>query len=165
MTTVASEVLVRAPLPEVFAVASDWRHWAEWFAGTSRFHALGEPTRGTGARYAYRARVLGIAWPVETEIFDFVEDSGWTGRSRRGPEHRTSWRFTAEGADTRFVFSMEYRIPLLPGMLDRLLVRPMWQQLVEQSTRNLKRRLEEGRTARPPEPAIVAAPASPSVGS
>ncbi len=164
MTTVASQVLIRVPLPEVFEVASDWRHWAEWFAGTSVFCPLGEPARGTGARYAYRARVLGMAWPVETEISDFVENSGWTGVSRRGPEHRTSWRFTAEGADTRFVFSMDYRIPLLPGWLDRLLVRPMWQQLVEQSTRNLKRRLEAGRPARPTGAASVAAPASPGTG-
>ncbi len=148
MGTVSSEVLIHAPLPEVFAVASDWRHWAEWFAGTSQFQAITEQTRGTGTRYAYRARLLGIAWPVATEIADFVENSGWIGVSCRGPEHRTSWRFTAEGDDTRFVFSMDYRIPLLPAVLDRLLVRPVWQRLARESTRNLKRRLEAGRTPR-----------------
>ncbi len=125
MTTVSSEVLIHAPVQEVFAFASDWSCWADWFAGTSDFRPLTAQTRGTGARYAYRARVLGVRVPVETEICDFVEDGGWTGVGRGGPESRTHWSFVPEGDDTRFTFRMEYRIPLMPDVLDRLLVRPV----------------------------------------
>ncbi len=147
MSTVSGEILIHAPVHDVFAFASDWRHWEEWFAGTAGFRPLTPETRGNGARYAYRASVLGLPFPIQTEIRDFIEDQGWRGVSRRGPKNETRWRFEAEGEDTRFGFSMTYHVPGLPDVLDRLLVRPVGQRLVEQSVENLKARVERGRTA------------------
>ncbi len=148
MSTVSGQVLIHASPHEVFSVASDWQQWSEWFAGTSDFRAVTSQTRGNGSRYAYRARLLGIAVPVETEICDFVEGRGWRGVSRRGPRHETSWQFTPEGDGTRFVFSMEYQLPFIPGFIDRWLVRPAWQRLAQRSADNLKLRIE--RVAQPP---------------
>ncbi len=152
MSTVSGQVLIHASPHEVFGIASDWQQWPEWFAGTSDFRAVTSQTRGTGSRYAYRARLLGIPVPIETEIRDFVEDGGWRGVSRRGPDHETRWQFTPEGDGTRFVFSMDYELPLTPRFIDRWLVRPVWQRLVQRSADNLKVRVER-RIAQPAAPA------------
>ena len=142
MSTVSGEALIHAPLHDVFAIASDYRHWSEWFVGTSRFRPVTDLTRGTGTRYAYRVRVLGLSVPVETEVCDFVEDGGWRGVSRRGPRHETRWQFVPEGDGTRFTFRMDYELPLVAKFLDRLFVRPEWQRVVQESAQNLKRRVE-----------------------
>ncbi len=142
MSTVSAQVLIHASPHEVFGVASDWQQWSEWFAGTSDFRAVTSQMRGTGSRYAYRARVFGIPVPVETEICDFVEDGGWRGVSRGGPRSETRWQFTPEAGGTRFVFSMDYELPLTPGFIDRWFVRPAWQRLAQRSADNLKLRVE-----------------------
>jgi len=59
----------------VFAFASEWRTWPDWFEGVSDFRPTTEVLRGNGARYAYRARLMPGIWAsVETEIHDFEED-------------------------------------------------------------------------------------------
>lgn len=148
MSNVSSEVLIDASPHDVFAVASDYRHWSEWFVGTSGFRPVTERTRGTGARYAYHVRLLGLSVAVETEVCDFVEDRGWRGVARRGPRHETRWQFVPEGEGTRFTFSMDYELPLVARFLDPLFVHAQWQRVVKESAQNLKRRVEgrEGRS-------------------
>ena len=142
MSAVSSEALIHASPHDVFAIASDYRHWSEWFVGTSGFRPLTDRTRGNGTRYAYRVRVLGLSVAVETEVRDFVEDGGWRGVSRRGPRHETRWQFVPEGDDTRFTFRMDYELPLVARFLDRWLVHAEWQRVVDESAQNLKRRVE-----------------------
>ena len=141
MTRVEDSVIVDAPVHAVFAYASDWRRWPEWFEGVSDFRPTTDATRGTGARYAYRARLMGIAARVETEVRDFVEDQGWTGIAIRGLPHRTHWRFEAQGESTRFTYTLEYQlpVPLLGSVVDTLLVRGQWRRIIGRSMSNLRR--------------------------
>jgi len=93
MTRVESSVDVPAPLAEVFAYASDWRKWEEWWEGVSDFKPTTKLTRGNGTRYAYKAWIAGITLNLETEIHEFAENVGWTGMVIKGPPHRTKWVF------------------------------------------------------------------------
>ena len=137
---IEDSIVVAAPLNEVFAYASDWQHWAEWFKGVSDFRPTTAIERGNGARYAYRASLMGIPASVETEIADFAENGGWTGVSVRGMAHRTSWRFEPHGEGTRFSYRMEYQLPLplLGPALDALLLRRHWRRTIKQSLSNLQ---------------------------
>jgi hypothetical protein len=152
MARIESSVLVRAPLHEVFAYASDWRRWAEWFEGVSDFRPVTEIARGNGARYAYRARVACFRVEVVTEIAEFAENVGWKGVSRRGMPHTTHWRFEAVGDQTRFTYVVEGRVPVpgLSRLIDGLLLEPQWRRIVEGSLANLKRRFESMRENPPP---------------
>lgn len=151
MSRASASVLIEAPPHDVFAYASDWTHWSDWFAGATGFRPVGRITRGNGSRFRYRAKVFGIPVPIDTEIRDFTEDRGWTGVTRRGPRSETSWHFEPEGTGTRFTFGMHDRLPLLPQAIDRRFVLPFWQRSVERSARQLKQQLESRGAQQPPE--------------
>jgi len=144
MTRVEASVEIAAPLEDVFAYASDWRRWEEWWLGVSDFRPTTEVTRGNGTRYAYKAWIAGIRLGLETEVCDFVENVGWRGVVTRGTPHTTRWVFEPAGTGTRLTYTLEYRIPVpvLGPPLDSLFMRPGWQRRLERSLANLKVRLE-----------------------
>jgi uncharacterized membrane protein len=141
MTKIEESIVVDAPVAAVFGYASDWRRWPDWFEGLSDVRSTSGVSRGTGARYAYRVRVLGVPVSVETELQDFVEGQGWTGVGTRGLPHRTHWRFEAQGQSTRFTYGLEYRLPplLLGPMLDALFARREWRGILRRSLSNVQR--------------------------
>ena len=145
MTRIEGTVEIPAPVEEVFAYAADWRRWAEWFEGVSDFEPTTEVTRGNGARYAYRAKMMGIRAKVETEIHDYVENAGWRGVGTRGMPHATRWIFEGRGSSTRFTYVQEYElpVPLIGPLLDSLLMKPAWRRIIDPSLENLKRHFEE----------------------
>jgi hypothetical protein len=144
MSRIELSVLIPAPLPEVFAYASDWQRWSEWFEGVSSFRPITDVTRGNGARYAYAARLMAFRIEVVTEIADFVENVGWTGIARKGMSHTTHWRFEPRGDQTWFTYGLEYRVPLpvLGLLIDSLMLKPQWHRIIAASLGNLKRRFE-----------------------
>lgn len=147
MTRIADSVVVDAPLEAVFAYASDWRQWPEWFVGVSDFRPTTAVTRGDGARYAYRASLMGIPATVETEVRGFAENRGWTGIATRGLPHRTHWRFEAKGDSTRFTYELEYHlpVPLLGALLDSLVLKRQWRRVVRRSLHNLRAHFDAGK--------------------
>jgi uncharacterized protein YndB with AHSA1/START domain len=144
MSKVEASVEINAPVSEVFAYASDYRHWEDWWQGVSGFRPTTEVTRGNGTRYAYKAWIAGLKLNLETEIHDFVENAGWKGAVTKGPPHRTQWVFEENGNKTRLTYILEYNlpVPLLGPLLDSLLMRPGWQRMLEQSLGNLKTHFE-----------------------
>ncbi len=149
MQKIEKSVEIDAPIVDVFAYASDWRRWEEWWEGVTKFRPTTQVTRGNGARYAYKAWVAGLTVNLETEIRDFEENAGWTGIATKGPPHRTQWVFEEKGQRTRLTYILEYDLswPVLGPILDFLLMRPGWRRMLEHSLRNLKTQLEgpEGR--------------------
>jgi len=140
MTRVEASVVVPAPLGEVFAYASDWRKWEEWWEGVSDFRPTTDLARGNGTRYAYKAWIGGLTLNLETEIHDFAENVGWVGTVIKGPPHRTQWVFEDQGERTRLTYILEYNIPVpvLGRLLDNWLMRPGWQRRLERSLENLR---------------------------
>jgi len=145
MTQIKRSVEILAPVEEVFQFAADWQNWTKFYEAVSEFKPTTEHARGNGARFAYKAKLLGIKAPVETEITDFVENEGWTGVSVRGLEHKSQWIFAATNGATRFTYVLSYRLPLpvLGAVLDAIFMKPAWEKIIENSLKNLKRIMEE----------------------
>jgi uncharacterized membrane protein len=140
ITRIEASVDIAAPVEEVFAYASDWRRWEDWWEGVSSFKPTTERARGTGTRYAYKAWMAGLTVNLETEIHDFVENVGWRGEVTKGMPHRTQWLFEAKGAATRLTYILEYSLPV--PLLDSLLMKPGWRKRLEMSLQNLKLHFE-----------------------
>ena len=140
MTNIEASVDIAAPIEEVFAFASDWKHWEDWWEGVSDFRPTTQVTQGNGARYAYKARMMGVSASVETEIHEFVPNRGWKGVSTKGIPHRTHCIFEQVGDCTKFTYALEYdlRVPLLGSMLDSLFMKPQWNRIIRESLDNLK---------------------------
>jgi hypothetical protein len=144
MTRIEASAIIPGTPDEVFGYASDWQKWAEWFEGVSGFQPTTEVLRGNGARYAYKARLLGLDATVETEIAEFIEGRGWKGIGRKGMPHTTYWSFEPVDAHTRFTYALEYGIPIpvVGGLLDVAFVRKQWRRIIATSLDNLRRRFE-----------------------
>jgi coenzyme Q-binding protein COQ10 len=140
MTRIERSIIIEAPIKDVFSYAADWRKWSDWFEGVSNFKATTEVEQGNGARYAYKARMMGISAKVETEIHDFVRDKGWTGIATKGMPHRTYWIFESIGDKTKFTYALEYKLPLpfLGSLLDSLIMKPQWERIIGNSLKNLR---------------------------
>lgn len=145
MTRIERAVEIAAPVEEVFAYAADWQRWEEWFEGVSGFEAKTEVSQGNGAKYSYRAKMLGVPAKVETEIHDYVENSGWRGVGTKGMPHTTRWIFEAKGDATRFTYVLEYGlpVPLIGALLDSLFMKPAWRRIIDDSLENLRIHLEK----------------------
>lgn len=139
MTHIEHTVLIQAPVEKVFSYAADYRTWSEWFEGVSDFKSTGTISQGNGARYSYKAQLLGVSAAVETEIHDFEVNRGWKGTATKGMPHRTQWIFERVDEGMRFTYILEYQmpVPLLGPILDSLFMKPAWKKLIQKSLNNL----------------------------
>lgn len=144
MTRIEKSVIIKKPVDEVFAYASDWKKWSDWFVGVSDVRPTTETKKGNGTRYAYKAKMVGLRVQVETEIHNFTVNRGWIGKATRGMPHQTQWIFETYQGDTKFTYVLEYKIPLplLGNLIDKLLLKPQWISILEKSLKNLKRNLQ-----------------------
>jgi uncharacterized membrane protein len=144
MTSVEKSIDIDRPIEEVFTYASDWKYWHEWFEDVTPFRPVTEIQKGNGARYAYKASMMGMKVPIETEIHDYIINKGWNGKSTKGVPHRTHWKFEAAGKGTRFTYGLDFRmpIPLLGGILERSFLKPQWENIIESSLHNLKAKFD-----------------------
>ena len=140
MKRIEASVVLNAPIRDVFAYASDWRRWEEWWKGVSNFRPTTASDRGNGTRYSYKAWIVGMSMNLETEIHDFVENVGWRGVATKGPPHRTQWVFEPKDGKTQLTYILEYDLPWpsLGPILGALLMRPGWQRMLTRSLENLK---------------------------
>lgn len=140
MTRIEHSVIIQAPVEQVFSYAADYRKWSEWFEGVSEFRPTTDVKQGNGARYAYKARLMGISARVETEIHDFVPSRGWTGVASKGMPHKTHWNFEPLGESTKFTYVLEYQlpVPLVGSLLDSLFMKPQWDKIISRSLENLR---------------------------
>ncbi len=144
MPTLERSIVIEAPIQEVFEYAADWRHWPDWYVGFSDISPTTEIERGNGAIYAYKMCVLGLPFKAETEVHDFVENSGWSGRRIRGVPHRTNYVFEDLTPHTSFTTSIYYSlpIPMIGRVLCSLVFNRAWRRILEKSLNNLKAHFE-----------------------
>jgi hypothetical protein len=135
MQRVEHTTIVDAPVHEVFAYASDWRFWSDWFYGFSDCSPLTETERGNGTVYEYTMKVLGFPFRLRTEIQNFVENEGWSGIGKKGVPHRTTWIFEDLESRTKLTYVAEYSlpVPILGSVFCVLFFNPEWRRILKKS--------------------------------
>ena len=144
MPTLEKSIVIEASVDEVFEYAANWRHWPEWYVGFTDVSPTTEVERGDGAIYAYKMWVLGLPFRAQTEVHDFVENRGWSGRRIKGVPHGTNYVFEDLMPHTRFTASVYYSlpIPVLGPVLCSLFFNGAWRRILEKSLENLKAHFE-----------------------
>jgi uncharacterized membrane protein len=145
MTEIYRSINIEAPVNKVFEYASNYQKWPEFFEGVSEVKPVTKISHGNGAKFIYKAKVLGLKVVVGTELQQFKENEGWIGKSFKGLEHRTQWIFEKSNGDTKFTFIQNYKFPLYFGgkFIDKMLAQPQWIKIIENSLQNLKRIMEQ----------------------
>jgi len=139
MTRIEKSIIINKPVEAVFNYASDWEKWSDWFEGVSDFKPTTETKKGNGARYAYKAKMMGLKVNVETEIRNFVENQGWTGKGTKGVPSHTEWIFEKVDKGTQFTYVLEYKLPFPPisSLFNKYIMKPQWNRIIEKSLRDL----------------------------
>jgi hypothetical protein len=145
MPTLTRSIIIEAPIHEVFKYAADWRYWPDWYDGFSDVSPITEVEIGNGAIYAYRMWVLGVPFKAQTEVHDFVENRGWSGRRVEGVPHKTTYVFEDLKPHTRFTTSISYSlpIPILGRVLCSLFFNRAWRRILEKSLSNLSAHFQD----------------------
>ena len=138
MRKIEDSVVVDAPVRDVFAYATTWEAWTDWFVGFKDCSLVAGTEHGDGAVYDYTMWVLGLPFRCRTEIHDLVENVGWRGRGIGGVPHRTRWIFEDLDGRTRMTYIAEYAlpVPLLGPLFCALLADPAWRRLLRRSLEN-----------------------------
>jgi len=149
MGEIKRSIKIEAPVNEVFRFASDYQKWPEFFVGVSDVMPMTETTRGSGAKFIYRVKALGMKFTVGTELKEFKENEGWVGKSFKGLEHQTQWIFKKSNGNTEFTFIQRHKLPLYLGgkLVEKMFIQPEWIKIIENSLKNLKRIMEEKQNA------------------
>lgn len=90
--------------------------------------------------YAYKMWVLGLPFKAQTEVYNFVENKGWSGHRIKGVPHKTTYVFEDLDPHTRFTTIIYYSlpIPILGPVLCSLLFNKAWCRILAKSLNNLK---------------------------
>ena len=144
MTKIEASLEINKPVKEVFAYASDWKHWTEWREGVADLKPTTATDRGNNTRYAYKALVAGLKFNLETEIHYFKENVGWQGIVRTGLPHKMQWQFENKASKTNVKYIIEYSPPwfLIGPLLNFFIIKPNWQRMLKKTLNNLKVHLE-----------------------
>jgi len=143
MTRIEKSIEINAPVEKVFEFVADWENVSKYFMGISDFKPTTEKTRGDGARFSFKAKILGVEQEMEEEVSNFVENEGWTMTSVTDFESKDHWAFEPLDDQTKVTYTLEYELlGTLQKVLDALLVKRQWETNIEKSLQNLKRLLE-----------------------
>lgn len=144
MTRIENSIVIKKAIDEVFNYSSDYEKWSDWFEGVSDFKPTTETKKGNGTRYAYKAKMMGLSVPVETQIHNFVPNNGWIGKATKGMPHQTQWIFETVDEGTKFTYVLEYKlpIPVLGPLFDKFILKPQWIKIIEKSLQNLNKKFQ-----------------------
>ena len=108
------------PPGDVFAWVADYRNVPRVLDGVERWEALGDRTRGVGARFDVSMRALGLPLENVLVLDRWAEGRAIGWRSERGLIAQTgSWRFEPHGEGTDVTLTISYEAPggALGGLL------------------------------------------------
>jgi len=146
MPTVTAEVVVKAPLEKVYALAKDIERFPEFMEDVEQVEILEQTSERQVSRWVGVVKELGrkIRWTEE----DFWDDDGHVCRFRQIEGDFTSyegvWSFeeSAGGTLVKLEVTYEYRVPLVGALIQNLLKRKV-QQNCQSMLDALKRKAEE----------------------
>ena len=145
LTKVEANTEINKPIRDVFAYASDWKHWEKWRVGAYDIKPVTDGGIGNSTRFTYQAHVAGMTFNLETEIHYFKENTGWQGIVRKGLPHKMQWTFENKVNITKVTYAIEFGTPwfFIGPFLDFFILKPNWQRMIEKSLDNLKNHLEQ----------------------
>lgn len=150
MANFTTTTLINAPREAVWSALADIGSISIWNPGVTASHTTSDATSGLGAT---RHCDLGGRGYLEEEIVEFDEGHVITMRiaDSNMPMEHADVRFVleSEAEGTRVIVSPEYRVKFGPlgVLMDRVMVRRMFQEAMDSLLHGLKRHVESEVTA------------------
>ncbi len=151
MVQIQKQLLIWAPLHEVYELARDPKRWALWLVGLSEPKSLvGEGEVGTVSAHDYL--LMGKPFPViYTVLEDCVTTRGAYWRTKiEGPfAGEYSWKYFPKRGGTKVSAELSYTVPrtTVGKAADPLVVERLQERALEHSLTNLKMICEKSQVA------------------
>lgn len=147
MPTVESEVMIEAPLEQVYALARDIEHFPEFMEDVEEVKILEQTPERQVSRWVAVIKEMHrtISWTEE----DFWDEEEHVCVFHQTEGDFTSyggrWEFVAEGENTgvRLQLEYEYHVPLVGALIQKILRKKM-QQNCDSMLAALKKEAEAG---------------------
>ncbi|MGK7379306.1 SRPBCC family protein [Planococcus sp. 1R117A] len=150
MVTVEKSILIERPIDEVYQYAADPTRWYQWYVGLSEPRNLkGQGETGTTMDLDFN--ILGMQLPVIVAVTENSQNGNgytWKGMVKGSIDSLQNWTYTPEGNGTRVDYFEEYEVPhsLLMKMADKLIIKKLMSNAMDQSLKNLKDVCESSKT-------------------
>jgi len=142
MAKITRDILINAPVEEVFAYASDPTNQPEYWPSMIETRDVEELPQG-GKKYRWVYKMAGIRLEGSTETTEFVKNERIVTKSKGGVESTFIYEYKPEGEGTRVSVELEYKVPVpVLGKLAEAFVLKINERETETVLGNLKDRLE-----------------------
>lgn len=144
MARIEKSIEIGVPIGKTFDFVTTWQNKLKYFEGVYGWEPTTDKTAGEGARFVYKTKSLGHEYEVEEEISKQVENEKFVLTSIRGLETETQFDFKPLENKTKITITLNYKVPfpVVGGLIDTLMAKPMWDTRIEKTLQNLKRLLE-----------------------
>lgn len=142
MARITRDILINAPVEEVFAYHSDPTNQPEYWPSMMEIRDVEELPQG-GKKYSWVYKMAGIRLEGSTETTEFVKNERIVTKSKSGVESTFTYEYKPEGEGTRVSVEMEYKVPVpVLGKLAEAFVIKVNEREADTVLGNLKDRLE-----------------------
>jgi uncharacterized membrane protein len=140
MSHIKKDILVNAPLQQVFEMAYDFESVPQWMVGMEEVRNISPGERGVGSSFEWTYNMVGAKFNGSSRIVSFEPSRKVVIESTGGIDSIWTWTYAAEGEGTRLTCDMEYTVPGagLGKIADRLFVERTNAKNLEQSLANIK---------------------------
>jgi uncharacterized membrane protein len=137
------QIVINAPLPRVWEIASDVQRQPEWMHEMKRVEMLTPGPVRVGSRGRATVRIFGISTTDDVVITRLEPPHAFGIRHEGKFTGEGLLEFSAEGDQHTLIRWMEYLRPPLFPMLGGFIQRPILRRIFQSDLQSLKRILEE----------------------
>jgi uncharacterized membrane protein len=146
MAHINKDILINAPLDQVFDMIYDFESIPKWMVGMEEVHNISPGERGEGSTFEWTYNMAGIKFAGTSRVISLDPPRQAILESTGGIDSTWTWTYAAEGEGTRLTCDLEYTVPGggLGKIADRLVVERANAKSMEESLANIKALAEGG---------------------
>ncbi len=140
MAQIRRDILINAPLQQVFDMIYDFESIPKWMVGMEEVRNISPGERGQGSTFEWTYNMTGIKFSGSSRIVALDALQKAVVESTGGIDSTWTWTYAAEGAGTRLACALEYTVPGsgLGKIADKLVVERTNAKNLEKSLENIK---------------------------
>lgn len=153
MPTIARCVDIAVSAEQAFEFMAEVSNLPKFHEGISDLQLISDKGRGAGIQFRCKVDIpRKDLLDCEYEVTDFIDYILIAIKTTSGPKSEGIWHFArmaGKNIKTRITYTLNYQVPvpIIGGLIDRLFVRRIWTERVENTMQNLKDVLEKEKKA------------------
>ncbi len=144
MAHIKKDILIDAPLQQVFDMIYDFESIPKWMVGMEEVRNISPGERGEGSSFEWTYDMVGVKFDGASHVVSLEPLRKVVIQSTGGIDSTWTWTYAAEGIGTRVTCELDYTVPGagLGKIADKLVVERTNAKNLEQSLAQIKALVE-----------------------